>query len=130
MTASALDESIRAILDAVQDPCSVAAGRPHGLIEMGLVLGWTMKGNHLAIDMCLTAGDCMMAPHFIEAAKAELLKEPDIASVEVVIDHDFLWAPNRMKRGSTALQRSDIVPFALRQKTALQEVAASAMKDA
>ncbi len=128
MTMPSLEQSIADILDAVQDPCSVAAGRPHGLIEMGLVLGWRIKEGHLTVDMCLTAGDCMMAPHFIEAAKDKLLELSQVQTVEVVIDHNFLWHSDRMKRGSTALSRPDISPFALRQAEAPSAFAASETK--
>lgn len=113
---TATDADIRAALDRIYDPCSVAARRPQGLVEMGLVLGWERRGTALAVRICLTQGDCLMAPHFIEAAKDSLAALPGIDAVSVVIDHDFQWLPSRMAARSTALDRGDIVPHALRTR--------------
>lgn len=93
-----LDEDIRSILDTVYDPCSVAAGRPMSVLDMGLVLGWDLDGKHLSVRFCVTSASCSMAPHFTEAAKQELLKLGGIECVDVIIDTDHLWLPDQMKR--------------------------------
>lgn len=110
------DAAIRAVLNSVYDPCSVAANRPLGLVDMGLVLGWTLAAGALEVSICLTSGDCMMAPHFIEAARASLLALPGIETVAIRIDYDRQWTPQRMASRSTALERGDIVPYAARAR--------------
>lgn len=119
------DEAITAALNGVFDPCSVAALRPLGLVDMGLVLGWELRGTAVNVRICLTSGDCLMAPHFIEGARDRLLALDGIDSVEIAIDHDFLWSRDRMATRSTALERGDIQPYALRAAGAATDQAAA-----
>jgi len=86
-----LDERIRVELDRVKDPCSVASGRPTGLVEMGLVLGWKVEGRTLHLTFCVTFPGCTMAPHFIEAAREALVQLPEIDRVETRVDTDHVW---------------------------------------
>jgi metal-sulfur cluster biosynthetic enzyme len=88
-----LDAPIRAALNQVMDPCSVAAGRPTSVLAMGLVPGWTRDGDTLHIRFGVTFAGCTMAPHFVEAARAALLALPGIARVEARVDTDFVWEP-------------------------------------
>lgn len=104
------DATIAAALNAVLDPCSVAAARPLGLIDMGLVLGWQREAATLIVTLCTTSGECAMAPHFLEAARAALLALPGVERVEMKIDHDFVWTPDRMARPSRLL--AGLTPFA------------------
>lgn len=91
------DASVRAALSRVHDPCSVAAGRPKSLIEMGLVLGWELDASgHLAVRFCVTMPMCTMAPHFTEAAKDELGKIEGVHGVTCTVDAGFFWTPERM----------------------------------
>lgn len=90
-------QSVEEALGRVHDPCSVAAGRPKSLIEMGLVLGWTWTGpGRLHVDLCVTFAGCTMAPHFVEAARQELLAMEGVAEVELEVDTNFFWTPERM----------------------------------
>lgn len=107
------DADISAVLDRVLDPCSVAAGRPLGLVEMGLVLGWRLDRATLYVTLCTTSGACMMAPHFIEAARDALLRLAGVDRVEIAVDHAFLWTPARMPAPPRSL--AGLVPFAARQ---------------
>lgn len=88
-----LDARIRAALDTVFDPCSVAAGRPMSLLAMGLVPGWDLSGDTLHVRFGVTFAGCTMAPHFVEAARAALLGVPGIEQVEALVDTDFVWQP-------------------------------------
>lgn len=91
-----IDEAIRQALSQIHDPCSIAAGRPLSLIDMGLVRGWTLTSGRLSITFCVTFAGCTMAPHFIEAAARDLAMIPGIDRVETVIDTDFVWTPEMM----------------------------------
>ncbi len=84
-TATGFDAAVRAALGRVHDPCSVAAGRPKSLIEMGLVLGWELDASgHLAVRFCVTMPMCTMAPHFTEAAKDELAKIEGVKDIKEI----------------------------------------------
>ena len=93
-----LDDLIRQRLDAIYDPCSVAAGKPKGLLQMGLVLGWAFTApGRLKVRFCMTFTGCTMAPHFMEAARESLETLPGISAVETELDTGFLWTPDRMR---------------------------------
>jgi metal-sulfur cluster biosynthetic enzyme len=93
MTESESDEEIREALGMVFDPCSVAAGRPTSILDMGLVLDWEMCGDTLTIRFAVTFAGCTMAPHFVEAACAELRRIPGIRSVDASLDTAHVWEP-------------------------------------
>ncbi|AOL23841.1 Metal-sulfur cluster biosynthetic enzyme [Erythrobacter litoralis] len=86
-----LDDRIRIELDRVKDPCSVASGRPTGLVEMGLVLGWEIEDRTLRVTFCVTFPGCTMAPHFIEAAREALEQFDEFDRVETRVDTDHIW---------------------------------------
>jgi metal-sulfur cluster biosynthetic enzyme len=93
MTGSEPDDAIRDALGRVFDPCSVAAGRPTSILDMGLVLDWKMCGDALSIRFAVTFAGCTMAPHFVEAACAELRRIPGIRSVDASLDTAHVWTP-------------------------------------
>lgn len=99
----ALKQDIEAALSRVHDPCSVAAGRPKSLLEMGLIRNWTLEGSHLDVRFAVTFAGCTMAPHFMEAAREALLEIPEIESVSVAVDTDFVWHPGLMRGEPPAL---------------------------
>jgi len=86
-----LDERVNAALSTVYDPCSIAAGRPTSLVDMGLVTATRMEGTTLHITFCVTFAGCTMAPHFVEAARAELLKIEGVEQVETFVDTAHVW---------------------------------------
>lgn len=91
------DEAIRAVLGRIHDPCSIAAGRPVSVLDMGLVRGWVLDDGVLTVTFCVTFAGCTMAPHFAQAAADDLAKLPGVARVETVIDTDFVWVPELMR---------------------------------
>ena len=91
-----IDAAVRAALARVHDPCSVAAGRPTSLIDMGLVRGWTFADGHLAVTFCVTFAGCTMAPHFVEAAARELAAIEGVERVSTAVDTEFAWTPDLM----------------------------------
>ncbi len=88
-----LDAGVRGALSRVMDPCSVAAGRPTSVLDLGLVLGWELAGGVLRVRFTITFAGCTMAPHFMEAARTELLGVAGIAAVETVVDTGHVWQP-------------------------------------
>ena len=63
---SPLEERIRAALDDVRDPCSVVAGVPAGLAEMGLVRSLEVRdtpdGAVVRVAIGVTEPTCLMGP--------------------------------------------------------------------
>lgn len=99
-----LDARIRAALNQVMDPCSVAAGRPLSLLAMGLVPGWEMRARTLHIRFGVTFAGCTMAPHFMEAARDLLLQIDGIDQVEAIVDTRFVWDPEQATLSTPAMQ--------------------------
>ena len=88
-----LDEDVRAVLARIHDPCSVAAGRPTSVLDMNLVLGWSLDAGVLSVSFCVTFAGCTMAPHFTEAAARDLARLPGVDRVETVVDTAHEWVP-------------------------------------
>ena len=96
-----LVERIEFLLDEVFDPCSVAIGRPAGLVTMGLVKSLEINegnaGVHVALTLRLTSPCCMMGPYFAAHAVAKLKQLSEIVAVEVAISPEIDWEPGHMR---------------------------------
>lgn len=94
---SALEARVRAALDDIQDPCSVVAGAPAGLVEMGLVRSLEVDdgpgGAVVRVAIGVTEPTCLMGPSFVTGARERLAAEPGIARVEVELSADPHWSP-------------------------------------
>jgi metal-sulfur cluster biosynthetic enzyme len=88
-----LDERISAALAHVYDPCSIAAGRPTSLVDMGLLIDARIEAGTAHATFCVTFAGCTMAPHFIEAARVELAKIEGVEHVETRVDTNHAWTP-------------------------------------
>lgn len=104
-----LDADIRKVFSEIYDPCSIAAGRPISLLDMGLVLGWTLEDGHLIVTMCTTFAGCTMAPKFTEEAEPKLAVLENVTSAAVIIDPTFFWTPDRMSEPDKASPPAKIV---------------------
>ncbi len=91
-----LDPEVSRALSHVFDPCSIGANTPLSVIDMGLVLGWSVEGSHLDVRLCVTSPCCTMAPNIARAAESALLQVPGVETVEVAIDPAVRWTPARM----------------------------------
>ena len=90
------DATVRTALAGVHDPCSVAAGRPLSLVDMGLLLSWRIEAGTLHATFAVTFAGCTMAPHFLAAAEVELRKLPGVEHVIATVDTGFAWTPDLM----------------------------------
>jgi metal-sulfur cluster biosynthetic enzyme len=84
---------VRAACAPIHDPCSVAAGRPTSITDMGLVRAADLRDGTLTVTFGVTWAGCTMAPHFTEAARAECLMLPGVERVVTVVDTAADWAP-------------------------------------
>lgn len=83
-------------LQCVFDPCSVAAGRPVSIVDLGLLVSAQQDDSGtLHLVLRTTFPGCLMSPHFSAAAEEQLATLPDVHSVEVTIDSAFTWTPDQ-----------------------------------
>jgi metal-sulfur cluster biosynthetic enzyme len=110
-----LEAAVRACFESIYDPCSVAAGTPVSLYDMGLLKGWELTdAGQLTVQLCVTFGACTMAPHFARAAEDLLGKLDGVREVTVEIDTGVLWSTERMTDHGRALLASRPLRFAPR----------------
>jgi metal-sulfur cluster biosynthetic enzyme len=94
-----IDQEVRAVLSRIHDPCSIAAGRPLSVLDMGMVLGWTLdSAGVLTVRFCVTFAGCTMAPHFTQAAANDLSRIANVKSVETIVDTEFAWTPELIRQ--------------------------------
>ena len=112
---TALDAAVRHCFESIYDPCSVAAGTPVSLYDMGLLKGWELSDEgRLAVRLCVTFGACTMAPHFVRAAEETLGKLEGVREVTVEIDTSVLWSTECMTDRGRALLASRPLRFTSR----------------
>ena len=96
------EAEIRAALDAVLDPCSVVAGAPAGLVQMGLVRALELRegetGAMIPVRIGVTEPGCLMGASFAAQARAQLERLDGVAHVEIELDHANDWMPRDMDR--------------------------------
>jgi len=101
MTGAELRQQIEETLNGVVDPCSVAAGAPAGLVDMGLIRVVTSPGDgQIEADVYINVTDplCMMSGVFLGEAQSRLAKLTG-ASVRVHLEQGRLWTPGDMTPG-------------------------------
>jgi metal-sulfur cluster biosynthetic enzyme len=93
---------VRAALDAVVDPCSVVAGAPAGLVQMGLVRALELldgeAGATIRVRIGVTEPGCLMGASFAAQARAQLEQLDGVALIEIELDHANDWMPRDMDR--------------------------------
>ncbi len=94
-------------LGAVKDPCSVAAGTPLGLDEMGMV-GRVEMGVDGAVTVWikLTSPTCVLLGYFVSEIQAHVGAVEGVTSVEVIFDAGLDWEPDLMT-ASVSIERRE-----------------------
>jgi metal-sulfur cluster biosynthetic enzyme len=83
-------------LNGIVDPCSVAAGAPAGLDEMGLVRSIELRGNHADVTIGVTEPMCLMGAIFLRDVRSVLASLDGIDSFDVRFDHNLRWDESMM----------------------------------
>lgn len=97
MTGPALEEAVFAVLGTIIDPCSVAAGSPASLVDMGLVTGVEVTGDGVvSVLLRVTDGLCLMAAVFTGEARRHIAALEGVRSVHVALDSSHVWTPADM----------------------------------
>ena len=105
--------SRQAILDKlaeIEDPCSVAAGRPMDVVTMGLVGELSIEaGGRVSLSLVLTEPVCWYSRDLMAFAEAKIRSIPGVQEVEVSLDATTIWTPDRMTRMPPFLGRIPVV---------------------
>jgi metal-sulfur cluster biosynthetic enzyme len=101
-----LEGRVRAALDDVKDPCSVATRRPLGIVEMGLLAGLEASaGGEIRIALRVTGPSCMLIGSIMRAAEERVLAIEGVRDVQIEIDANTVWTPDLMsERGREKLE--------------------------
>lgn len=96
-----IDEAgVREVLNEILDPCSITAGVPAGLCDMGLIREVAVRGEQGHQEVALTVGvtepGCFMIGPFAAEARARLLALPGVIDVELELDNGWDWTESKM----------------------------------
>jgi metal-sulfur cluster biosynthetic enzyme len=106
--------AIRRELDGIEDPCSVAAGSPMGLAEMGLVEHVQVDGDgNVTVRFRLTSPSCMNLGFFKVEAEARIAELPGVRSVAVSADLGLDWSPDMMSDAAKARRRAALLAMGI-----------------
>jgi metal-sulfur cluster biosynthetic enzyme len=95
---SLTETDVRAALDGVIDPCSIVAGAPAGLVQMGLVRALEVaageQGATIRMRIGVTEPGCLMGASFAAQARAQLERLDGVAHIEIELDQASDWMPS------------------------------------
>lgn len=87
-----LKDRIIQALASVFDPCSVSAGAPLSVIDMGLVTDLAVDAEGaVMISMRPTSAMCTMIAGIMKGVEDCVARVPGVSSVRVVLNSDTLW---------------------------------------
>lgn len=86
--------AVAAAIDAVCDPCSVAAGAPLSLRAMGLVRECRVDGDAVTVAIGVTGPGCTFAGLLLRAVEDAVRAVPGVRRATVRLDPDFVWDPD------------------------------------
>ncbi|MFI5801078.1 metal-sulfur cluster assembly factor [Streptomyces sp. NPDC051677] len=92
---------VRDVLNGITDPCSITAGVPAGMDDMGLISDIQVRddsagGQRVSVKFGLTDPTCMLLGSFANEARERLAALPGVTGVDVSLDHDMEWTPDML----------------------------------
>jgi metal-sulfur cluster biosynthetic enzyme len=92
---------VRDVLNGVVDPCSITAGVPAGMDDMGLISDIQIRddgagGQLVGVKIGLTDPTCMLLGSFANEARERLSELPGVTGVDVTLDHELEWTPDML----------------------------------
>lgn len=101
-------DEVCAALNRVLDPCSVGAGVPIGLVDMGLIESLDISGNEVEVAISPTSTSCILVAVFASQAEVEIGGIPWVEKVVVsIVAGERPWTEDRMS--PVALRRLEDV---------------------
>lgn len=102
-------EDVRACLNTIGDPCSVAHGLSLGITDMGLVESVDIDGaGHVKIALRLTSPCCGMIGYFMDEARTRVGELSAVTSVSVEVDRGLDWSPDMMSDAAKRRRRAHL----------------------
>ncbi len=100
-----LEERVQAALGDVIDPCSVTAGAPLSVVDMGMITGLRADDEgRVSIGMRATSAMCTMIAGIMKVAEDRVSQVEGVTSVDVTLQSGPMWTEADMTdRGRTAL---------------------------
>jgi metal-sulfur cluster biosynthetic enzyme len=89
--------AVRAAINTIIDPCSVALAEPVGLVDLGLLERVAVSGDAVEVTLIPTSPHCLFLGLFEEQVEERLSKLPWVRSVKVSLDEgETIWDKTRM----------------------------------
>lgn len=86
-------EQVRGAVANVYDPCSVSAGIPLSVWDMGLVTSLDIDAeNRVSISLRPTSAMCTMIGCIMQAVDESVRRVPSVRGVTLRIDHSSMWS--------------------------------------
>jgi metal-sulfur cluster biosynthetic enzyme len=92
---------VRARLQDVLDPCSVARGRACSIVDLGLVEDVRFEAGTLHVTLVLTEPSCMFFFDIRQAVADTLTSIHGVEAVDVRVDGSIVWTPDRAEGSGT-----------------------------
>jgi metal-sulfur cluster biosynthetic enzyme len=90
-------EEVTDALNAIVDACSVAAGLPIGLVDMGIAHVLSIEDARVTVRMTPTFGGCLFVGVFSEEIEKRLLELEWCSEVKVdVVEFDGIWTEDKI----------------------------------
>ena len=120
-TAGVTRESVEAAISAVLDPCSIAMRRPMSLVTMGLIEEIAIDGGDVRVSLVLTDPMCFVQADLVRAVDEAVRAVDGVDTVNVRIDRDVLWTPDRIHDDAPAPARLPSKPARLAHAASRQD---------
>jgi metal-sulfur cluster biosynthetic enzyme len=101
----AVEELVMSALEQVIDPCSVTAGAPLSVVDMGLVSNLAVgEDGRVTLSMRATSAMCTMIAGIMKDAEDRLARVEGVTQVEVTLHGGAIWTEADMtEKGRRAL---------------------------
>ncbi|MGW1711871.1 metal-sulfur cluster assembly factor [Streptomyces sp. NPDC002156] len=101
MSGDVTEDRVREVLNTIVDPCSITAGVPAGMDDMGLISDIRISddgtgGRRIGVKFGLTDATCMLLGAFSNEAHERLGALPGVTGVEVTLDTEMEWTPDML----------------------------------
>ena len=95
--------AIRAALERIVDPCSIATGLPISLPDMGMVKAIEIGEDGVVhVELRLTSPICWQAANIIAQVEETLAQAPGVTKVVCTVDPAAEWMPDMMAPSARA----------------------------